>query len=87
MAFMGVRMSKRTYLLWLAVWIVSVVVYGGVQIAANWQAPSWVNVPITLLGVVSLAQCCRWFLHRHRVYVAAKLSARAAADYARSHRR
>jgi hypothetical protein len=80
-------MSRRTYFLWLAVWIASVMVYGVIQVTANWQAPTWVNVPITLLGVISLAQCCRWYLHRHRVYVAAKLSARAAADYARARQR
>lgn len=80
-------MSRRTYLLWLTVWIVSVVAYGVIQVAADWRAPSWVNVPITLLGVVSLCQCCRWYLHRHRAYIAAKLSARAAADHARTRQR
>jgi hypothetical protein len=80
-------MSRRAYLLWLAVWIASVLVYGAIQVTANWQAPSWVTVPIALLGLISVAQCTRWHLHRHRVHVAAKLSARAAADYARSHQR
>jgi hypothetical protein len=73
--------------LWLAVWTVSVVAYGVIQVAEDWQAPSWVTVSIILLGLVSVAQCCRWHLHRHRTYIAAKLSARAAADHAKAHQR
>ncbi|MBP2322826.1 hypothetical protein JOF56_003211 [Kibdelosporangium banguiense] len=80
-------MSRRTYLSWLAVWIASVVVYAVIQTAPNWQIPGWVNIPIILLGVVSLAQCCRWHWYRHRCRVWSKLNARAAADHARAHQR
>jgi hypothetical protein len=80
-------MSRQTYLWWLTVWIVSIVACGVVLVAADWQASSWVNIPIALLGIVSLSQCCRWHLQRHRAYIAAKLSARAAADHARARQR
>ncbi|MET0235524.1 MAG: hypothetical protein ABW224_12845 [Kibdelosporangium sp.] len=80
-------MSRRAYLSWLAAGIVSVVAFAVIQIRTDWPASIWVNVPVILVGIVSLAQCCRWHLHRHRAYVAAKLSARAAADHARSRQR
>lgn len=80
-------MRRWSYLLWLTVWLVSVAAYGVIQVADDGRTPSWLNVTITLLGVFSLAQCCRWHLHRHRAYIAAKLSARAAADHAKANQR